>query len=222
MARHKRKGEREPNPAMLSNLPTTFEQAQEAEIIAIMRDWPDRLGQALNTAGLGNGLNDREAGHRLWQAKFEQALATSDDPDTLPTIVYLAEQGHVAAKRTLRDHASRLLEDPKADLPSSVRSYLGRLINELVPAHPKDSSEIIEHLFRNIGIVVMVDAGAARWPHLPKLNSSARRHSVGYFVSVVMTERGIELSERQIRKIHQSHATLAARLAKFLIGDQTF
>jgi hypothetical protein len=207
---------------MLSNLPTTFAQAQEAEIIAAMRNWPDQLGQAFNTAGLGNDLNDREAGHRLWQAKFEHELATSADLDTLPTIVYLAEQGHVAAKRTLRDHASRLLEDPKADLPSSVRTYLGRLINGLVPAQPQDKSEVIDLMLRDVAIVVMVDVAAVRWPHLPKLNSSERRHSVAYFVSVVLTRRGIDLSERQIRKIYQSHATLATRLAKFLSGEQTF
>ena len=166
------KRKRKPRPP---NLPATFTEAVEAEIIDTMTDWPDRMDDALRRAGLGEGLDDPEAGHRLWQAKYEHALATSADPDVLPTIVYLAEQGHIAAQRTLRNHATNLLEDGKADLPSSVRSYLVRLINGLIPTHPEDRSEVIDHLFRDLGIVVMVDTAALRWS-LPKLNSSQSRN----------------------------------------------
>ncbi len=193
-------------------LPAPF---AEAEIIDTMTDWPNQMDNALRCAGFGEGLNDPEAGHRLWQAKYEHALATSKDPDVLPTIVYLAEQGHIAAQWTLRDHATKLLEDGKADLSSSVRTYLVRLINGLVPTHPQDRSEVIVHLFRDLGITVMVDTAALRWS-LPKLNSSQSRKSAAYYVALVMT-----LTERQVRRIYQERAKLAARMIKFLTGDQT-
>jgi hypothetical protein len=214
------KRKREPRTPMPTGLPGSFEQALEAEIVEIMSDWPDRMERALRRAGLGEGLNDPEAGHRLWQAKLEHALAHSSDPDTVPTIVYLAEQGQIAAQRTLRNHSTKLLEDGKADLPSSVRTYLVRLINGLVPSHPQDRSEVIDHLYRDVGIAVMVDAAALRWS-LPKLNSSQQRHSAAYFVALVMTQHGIALTERQVRRIYQDRAKLAARMAKFLTADQT-
>jgi len=223
LPRHKKgKKAREPRPLMMLDLPATFAEAVEAEIIDTMTDWTDQMDDALRRAGLGDGLNDPEAGHRLWQAKYEHALATSRDPDVLPTIVYLAEQGHIAAQRTLRNHSTKLLEDGKADLPSSVRTYLVRLINGLVLTHPADRSEVIDHLFRDLGIAVMVDTAALRWS-LPKLNSSQQRRSAAYFVALVMTKHGTPLTERQVRRIHQERAKLAARMIKFLTGggDQT-
>jgi hypothetical protein len=208
--KHKGREPRPPKPTSI--LPATF---AEAEIIATMTGWPNQMDNALRCAGLGDGLNDPEAGHRLWQAKYEQALATSTDPDVLPTIVYLAEQGHIAAQWTLRDHATKLLEDSKADLPSSVRTYLVRLINGLIPTHPQDRSEVIDHLFRDLGITVMVDTATQRW-RLPKLNSSQSRKSAAHYVALVMS-----LTERQVRRIYQARAKLAARMIKFLGGDQT-
>jgi hypothetical protein len=224
MPRHKAKGEREPRTPMLSpDLPASFEQALEAQVIKTMSGWPDRMVNALRAIGLGDFS---EAGNRVLQAFLEHKLAiSSDDPDfadNLSSVVYIAEQGHVAAQRALERYGTALLEDPKADLPTSVRSYLIRLWKGLIPTHPQDQSDVIKNLIRDAGIVTMVDVGKARWPLLPKLNGNGRLHSLAYFVGEVMTRRGIELSERQIRKIYQNHATRAQRMTKFLIGEQTF
>ena len=218
MAKDKRN--RTPRLPATPVLPATF---AEAEIITAITDWPDRMDAALRHNGLADGLDDPEAGHRLWQAKYEHALATSTDPEVLPTIVYLAEQGHIAAQRTLRGHLTKLLEDGKAELSSSVRTYLGRMLNGMIPAHPEGRSEVIDHLFRDIGIVVMVNAAALRWG-LPKLNSSARQRSGAYFVALVMTQRGFKLGEQQVRRVYRDYANLASRMVKFLTGgaDQSF
>jgi hypothetical protein len=209
-----RKGKREPRPAMAINLPATFAEAQEAEIFEVMKGWPDRMVEKLKAAGLGD---ISEAGHALWRAKFEHELATSRDPDTLATVAWLAETGHQSAREVLRTHATRLLEDGKADLPSSVRTYLIRLINGLVPSHPVDRSEVITNMIRDIAIIAMVDAAVARWS-LPRLNSGGQRHSAAYLAALVWTNRGIPLSERQVRRICQTRTRLAERLAKFLLG----
>jgi hypothetical protein len=214
------KRERKPRAPMLPGLPATFAQAEATEILATMTDWPERIARALNAGGWGDGLNDREAGHRLWQAKFELELMNSRNPDTLATIVYLAEHGHVAARRALERYTTYLLEDPKAELPTSVRTYLIRLMKGLVPAHPQDKSEMIDRLVRDIGVAVMVDAAAARWS-LPKLHSSAQRRSAAHFVAVIMTECGSELGERQVRRICEDRGRLAQRMGKFLVGEES-
>jgi hypothetical protein len=163
------------------------------------------------------GLENFAGGDLLWQAMFERELANPNrEPDTLATIIWLAEQGHVAAQQALRNYTTQTLEDGKADLPSSMRAYLVRLLNNLVPPHPQDRSEVIKNMLRDRGLVAMVDVAADRWK-LPKLNSTARQHSAAWFVAEIM-----EMTERQVRRTYQERGKLASRLAKFLIGsDQT-
>lgn len=211
---------------MLSpDLPASFEQALEAEIIATMTGWLDRMVDALRAVGLGDFS---EAGNRVWQAFFERKLAIPRDdpafPNNLSTVVYIAEHGHIAAQRALDRYGTALLEDPKADLPTSVRSYLIRRMKGLVPTYPQDRSDVIKNMVRDAGIWVMVNAAKARWPLLPKLNSSKQRHSIAYFVGVVMTRHGIKLKEQQARRIYRDHAERAARMVKFLTEgeDQSF
>jgi hypothetical protein len=206
---------------MLYKLPT-FAEAEEQEIFAVMDDWPAEIGRALRDRGMANSLDDREAGHRLWQAKFAEKLAPSRDyADNLSVIIALAEAGHIAAQHALRHHINALLEDPEAKLPTSVRAYLVRRNNNLVPARPEDRSEVLEHFLRDLAIVAMVDTAALRW-NLPKLNSSPHRRSAAYFTGVIMARHGTALGERQIRKIYQARAHLAQRMGRFLTGDQTF
>jgi hypothetical protein len=208
LTRHKRKGEREPKTPML--MPAKFE---DAEILSVMSAWPAQIGEALRLAGYGESLTDPEIGHRLWEDKFEHALADSKPgDDILPTIVWLATQGHVAARRVMQRFATQLLQDGKADLSTSVRNYLIDVLAGRVPNHPPDRSEVLELLGRDLCIVQMVDEAAARWA-LPKLNSGSNRHSAAWFVAVV-----VELTERQVRRIYQDRKRLADRMARFLLG----
>jgi hypothetical protein len=203
---------RKPRPP--GKMPATFAQAEE--ILAAMSDWPELMARKLSAAELD--LND--LGHHLVQAKLERELMNAQDPDTLAIIVHLAEQGHVAAQRVLTRYATDVLENPKADPPSSLRAYIVRQLKGLIPNHPHDRSGVIQHLGRDIGIVAMVDAAAARWG-LPKLFSSALRYSAAYYVAAILSRHGSPLSERQVRRIYQDRVRLAQRLARFLIGDQT-
>jgi hypothetical protein len=131
--------------------------------------------------------------------------------------VWLAEQGHPSAREALRRHTTRLLEDPKADLPSSVRTYLGRLINDLIPKHPENRSGVIDNLIRDLAIVGMVDVATAHW-RLPKFYSSQRRKSAAWFVALVMTRGGIKLGEQQVRRIYTARKRLADRLNSLFLG----
>lgn len=208
----KRKGVREPQPS--SGLPATFAEAEREEILTTMRTWPDLMAERLRATGRASSLDDRDAGHRLWQARYEQALA-GGDPDEIAVVVALADEGHIAAQWALDAHFVKLVEDVQAnlqELPLPIRAYLGREKRGLVPKHPKDRSEVIDHFFRDIAIVLMADAAAAQWA-LPKLNSSKGRSSAAFYVGGIMG-----LSEKQVRKIYQNRSRLAYRMASFLVG----
>ena len=198
----------------------SFAEAMEGEILAVMKDWPELMARKLNEAGLGTGLADPELGPTLLQIRIERAL-TDQEPDALAVVMQLAEAGHVAARRALERHITATLENPKADLPSSMRAYLVRLLQGLVPDHPQTHSAVLTHLARDIGIVVMVDAAAARW-QLPKLKSSSRQRSAAHYVAQTLSHCGIPLTERQVRRIYQARATFAQRLGRMLIGDDGY
>ena len=193
-----------------ASLPALFTEAEET-MIRTIDHWYDLFAAVLTS----------EAGQRVMQHKFEQALAASgkDDPETIAIVVALAEAGHRSAYFAARDYAARLLEH-EPNIPATVRAYLIRLLYMPPPGHPEGRDEVVDHLTRDIAIAVMVQVAAGRWS-LPKLNSSQRRKSAACFVALVFTRRGIKLTERQIRRIHQQRPQLAQRLAKFLLGDQT-
>jgi hypothetical protein len=110
------------------------------------------------------------------------------------------------------------LEDGKADLPSSIRAYLVRSINGLVPPHPEDRSEVIKDMPRDLAIKTMVGMASARWS-LSRLNSSKRKRSAAWFVGVIMTRSGYKLGEQQVRRIcRECDKGLAQRIAKFLLS----
>ena len=216
----KPKGKREPRPP--SGLPATYDEARELEIINTMNGWHDRMVEALKRAGFwtdkAGDLNSPELGHRLYQEMFARDLATAKDPDIFATIRWLAEHGHVSARRALEDHATKLLEDGKADLPSSIRSYLVLAMKGRIPDHPEDKSEVIDRMFRDMAVRKRVDVAAARWG-LPKRYSSRHRKSAAWFVAEVWTRRGIKLAEQQVRRIYSARNALADRMNKlFLAG----
>ena len=72
----------------------------------------------------------------------------------------------------------------------------------------KDRSDVIKNMLRGIGVPIMVDAAADRWP-LPKLCGTERRHSAAYFVAIVITRHGVTLGERQVRRMYKNCAKLA-------------
>jgi hypothetical protein len=127
----------------------------------------------------------------------------------------------VSAREALRRYLTVLLENPRADLPTSLRSYLIRFLAGVVRLSQENQSEVIKHMLRDVGIVAMLDVGAERWPSLPRLNSTARRHSLAWFVAEVMSNYRLPLAERHIGRIYQDRAKLASRLRKFLLGEQT-
>jgi hypothetical protein len=190
--------------------PTIFNEGKDA-IIRTIDHWYDLFAAVLT----------REAGQRVMQHKFKQVLGASgkDDPETVAIIVALAEAGHQSAFFAARDYVAKLLEH-ETELSAQVRTYLIRLLYVRPPAHPQNRGKVVDHLTRDIAIMLMVDLAAERWSQ-PKLNSSKRQKSAAYFVALVFTRRGIKLTERQVRRIYQKRPQLAQRLAKFLLGDQT-
>jgi hypothetical protein len=209
------KGKRGPRPP---NLPATYDAALEAEILKEMSGWPAEMEAKLKAVGLENFAG----GDLLWEAMFERELANPNrEPDTLATIIWLAERGILSAQAALRNHTTELLEDGKVDLPSSMRAYLVRLINNLVPPHPGDRSEVIKTMLRDTALVAAIDVAASRWPNRPQLNSSGRAHSIAWLIAQTWGRYGHPLTERQVRRIYQDRKKLTARLLKFLTGDHT-
>jgi hypothetical protein len=193
----------------------SFEEAEERNILAIMRSWPARMEARLQAAGYENFAG----GDHVLQEHFEHKLINPDDPDTLACIKWLAEQGHRSAKEALRKYATAMLENTQGNLSSSVRSYLINILNGRVSPHPEDTrTDVIRNMLRDAGIAMMVEVAEARWG-LPKLNSG-RRHSAGWFVGRVMTgHTGVELGERHVRHIIQSYRKgIGKRLADFLLA----
>jgi hypothetical protein len=111
-----------------------------------------------------------------------------------------------------------MLEDSGSNLPASVRSYLINFLRGRVASHPPDhQNDIVRNLLRDIAIATMADVAADRWG-LPKLNSG-RRHGAAWFVAVVMTDHGHELSERQVRRLIQTYGQgFWKRLSDFLLA----
>jgi hypothetical protein len=87
------------------NVPS-FEEAQEREILDVMRPWPGQMEARLASAGYENFAG----GDRVLQEYFELKLRNPDDPDTLACIKWLAEQGTHRRRRrsaSLRLQCSR-------------------------------------------------------------------------------------------------------------------
>jgi hypothetical protein len=166
------------------------------------------------------GLENFGGGDLLWQEIFEHKLMDPNEPDALACVKWLAEQGHASAQAALRNYAIAVLERGDINLEASVRSYLINILAGRVAPHPPDhQNDVIRHLLRDIGVAAMVDVAADRW-ELPRLNSSSSRKSAAHYVGGVMTEYGIPLSERQVRRIVQRHENgYAKRMTAFLLSS---
>jgi hypothetical protein len=111
-----------------------------------------------------------------------------------------------------------MLENTERNLSASIRSYLINILNSRVALHPPDyRTDIVRNMLRDIGMATMADEAAKLWG-LPKLNSG-RQRSAAWFVAAVMSKHGVELSERQVRRLVQTYCKgFGKRLAAFLLA----
>jgi hypothetical protein len=195
----KKFGRREPRAGGIA--PAVYRDAEEAAILAIMRQWPRRLEQIFEA----NGIRGFLAGNDFWTIKFEDALERSQDPkadpEILATVKVLAELGHHPAREALKRYATPILEGTvkfeNLEKSSSLRNYLVNFINGLIPSHPENyrDGDFIRNLPRDMAVAVMTDEAARGAWGLPRYDSSNKHRSCAWFVSVVMSEYGHKLSE---------------------------
>jgi hypothetical protein len=136
------------------------------------------------------------------------------------TIVAMADGGHPPADHALRDYVHAHIDDDRfGELPVQVRAYAQRALKRppLPLGYPSNCSQVVNDFTRDIAVPVLVDHVVHCWPHVPKLYSSANRHSAAWFVGLPF-----KLTERQIRRIYSARHTLARRLAEFMLTTQPF
>jgi hypothetical protein len=206
MTKRKRREPRPPTPG--STLPASFADAEEASIIAT-------VDHDLIVAALGT-----EAGHHVVQNDlYRQLLAGTAAALDVAQIVAMADGGHAPADHALRTYIHDAIDrDCFADLPLQVRAYGQRALCRppLPIGYASRSKQVVNDFTRDLGIGVLVDQIVARWPGVPKLYSSSR-HSAAWLVALVFTRCGTKLSEQQVRRLYNARATLARRLAEFML-----
>ena len=212
----KPKSKREPRTPMLSSLPATFAEAEEAEIIATLERWCARLADKLNS----------EAGHEAIRDDMLRQLQRGEGA-SLPVayIVAMADAEHPPADHALRIYIHAAIDaDRFAELPVQVRAYAQRALTRppLPIGYPSNRPQVVNDFTRDIAICLMIDQTVLRWPKAPQLYSSQTRHSAAWLLALVLTRHGIKLAEQQVRRIYKKRQTLNRRLAEFLIGDLPF
>jgi len=212
----KPKSKREPRTPMLSSLPATFAEAEEAEIIATLERWCARLADKLNS----------EAGHEAIRDDMLRQLQRGEGA-SLPVayIVAMADAEHPPADHALRIYIHAAIDaDRFAELPVQVRAYAQRALTRppLPIGYPSNRPQVVNDYTRDLAIPFQVDQIVARWRQVPKFYSSSSRHSAAWFIALVMKRHGHKLAEQQVRRIYKERQTLAQRLAEFLIADLPF
>jgi hypothetical protein len=207
------KRKRQPRPPMPGgSLPATFAEAEEATIIETVEHWYDLIAAALGS----------EAGHLAVQGDlYRQLMAGTAAALDVATIVAMADGGHPPADHALRAFIHAYIDaDLFGDLPVQVRAYAQRALTR-PPLHgyPSKCSQVVNDFARDIAICVLVDQVVQRWPAVPKLYSSASRHSAAWFTALIFARHGIKLAEQQVRRICSARQTLARRLAEFMLNS---
>jgi len=212
----KRKGERRPRPPVPGNLPATFAEAEEAEIITALERWFIHIADKLNS----------EAAHEMIRDNMLGQLERGEDASLPVTyIVAMAEAEHASADHALRIHIHAAIDaDRFNDLPLQIRNYAMRALRgpPLPIGYPSDRSQVVNDFTRDLIIARLVDEIVVRWQRVPKLYSSLSRHSAAWLLAQVCIRRGIKLTERQVRRIYNARNTIHRRLAEFLIADLPF
>jgi hypothetical protein len=217
MPRHKRKGEREPRTPMLSQLPATFAQAEESEIIATLDEqWYPRLAEKMTS----------EAAHEAVRDDMLRQLERGEGA-SLPVayIIAMADANHPPADHALRIHIHAAIDADRFNaLPVQIRAYAQRALTRspLPIGYPSNRPQVVNDYTRNAAIHLCIDQIVARWPGVPKFYSSHTRHSAAWLLALVFTRHGIKLNEQQVRRLYSAWKTHSRRLAEFLIADLPF
>jgi len=198
---------------MLTTLPATFAEAEEAEILETLERWHGRLTIKLDSEAGHNAIRD----NLLWQL---ERGATASLP--LAAIVALADAGHPPADHALRIHIHRAIDDDSfAALPVQLRAYSQRALTRspLSIGYPSNQPQVVSDFARDVAIWWFYDQILARWPQVPPLHSNQTRHSAAWLVALLFTRNGTKLSEQQVRRIIKGRSTHTRRLAEFLFGE---
>src|SRR3989442_8730602 len=116
------------------------------------------------------------------------------------TIVGMADAGHPPADHALRAYIHAYIDaDRFGELPVQVRAYAQRALTRppLRMGYPSNCSQVVNDFTRDIAVPLLVDQVVQRWPDVPKLYTSNRRHSAAWFVGLPF-----KLTERQVRRIY--------------------
>ena len=204
---------------MLSQLPATFAQAEESEIIATLEQWYARLADKMTS----------EAAHMCFRDDMVRQLERDERGEnaSLPIsyIVAMADAEHPPADHALRIFIHAAIDaDRFNDLPVQVRAYAQRALTRppLPIGYPSNRPQVVNDYTRNIAIPFLLDQIVACWPQAPRHYSSQTRHSAAWLVALIFTRHGIKLSEQQVRRIDKRRQRIGQRLAEFLIADLPF
>jgi len=199
---------------MLTTLPATFAEAEEAEILAILERWYSRLTTKL----------DSEAGHNVVRDDMLRQLERGETASLpLAYIIAMADAGHPPADHALRIYIHAAIDaDRFGDLPVQVRAYSQRALTRqpLPIGYPSRGSQVVNDYVRDIAVWFFHDQILARWPQVPPLHSTTARHSAAWLVGLLFTGHGMKLSEQQVRRILKGRPTLARRLTEFLLAGE--
>lgn len=208
----KPKNKREPRPPTLTNLPATFAEAEEAEILDTLDQWCGRLTDKLNS----------EAGHEVVRDDMVRQLDRDvNDAASLPTayIVAMADAGHPPADHALRIFIHNAIDlDRFNNLPVQVRAYAMRaqLRGPLPIGYSSNRSQVVNDFTRDMIIPILIDQIVLRWPMVPEHYSSQTRHSACWLLALVLPRHGHVLKEQQVRRICKARPTIHLRLAELL------
>jgi hypothetical protein len=212
-------GKRVPRPSTATpDLPATFAEAEEAEIIATLERWYRRIADKLTA----------EFAHEKTRDDIVRQLERGEGASLpLDYIVAMAEADHPVADHALRTCIRAAIDaDRFNDLPLQVRNYARRALDPnrapIPSTYPSNRAQVVNNRSRDIAIAFLIDQIVRRWPHVPKLYSSKTRRSAACLVALVFTRYGVSIKEQRVRQIYNERPTLSRRLAEFLIADLPF
>jgi hypothetical protein len=214
----KRKGKREPRPPVLTSLPATFAEAEEAEIIATLDQWCARLTNKLNS----------EAAHERVRDDIVRQLEQGEGAALpLSYIVAMADAEHPPADHALRLYIHAAIDaDRFNDLPVQVRAYAQRALTRppLPIGYPSNKAQVVNDFNRDVAIRTLIDQIVLHWPAVPQFYSSQTRHSAAWLLALIFYRHGIKPhGEQQIRRIYKKGPqTIAQQLIEFLVADLPF
>jgi hypothetical protein len=182
------------------DLPATVIEAEAVDTIA---HWVDLVGEWLTT----------EASRRVLRHNIRDRLLRQEAGQTMQ-VIDMAEGGHQDADLALRELAAEYISRHQ-ELPTELANFVQRALLRPPITYPPGRN-IADTWVRDIGIAVMVRRAMDQW-NVPATRSHYsrrnRRRSACYLVAVALGNRGINIAERRVEKIHSTHVRLAERLS---------